>query len=182
MIDTSKPVRRIVTGRDAAGRSVFVSDGPTPAVREVTERPGYRVSNVWATLDTPVRIDQPDGSLEHKGLLPPKRGTLLRIIDIPPEPRDRAEFERMARATFGKLYGGDIHQDPKAGPHPLMHTTETVDYAVLLSGELYAVMDGGETLMRAGDVLIQRGTSHAWSNRSGKPCRILFVLIDGHDG
>ncbi len=180
MIDPTKPVRRIVTGHDGEGRSIFVSDGPTPAVREVPERPGYRVSNVWTTLDSPVDIDQPDASVAHKGLLPPKRGTLLRVIDIPPEPKDRAEFERMARATFGKLYAGDIHQDPKAGPHPLMHTTKTVDYAVVLSGELHAVMDGGETLMRAGDVLIQRGTSHAWSNRSGKPARILFVLIDGH--
>jgi hypothetical protein len=178
----SMGVRRIVTGHDASGRSIFVEDGPAPAVRTIPERPGYQVVNVWTTGDTPVRVDQADNSVAHTGLLPPKRGTLLRIIDIPPEPKSREEFERMARATFGKLYGGDIHQDPKAGPHPGMHTTLTVDYAVVLSGEIYAIMDSGETLMRAGDVLIQRATSHAWSNRSNQVCRILFVLIDGRAG
>jgi len=179
MSDPSQPVRRIVTQNDDDGRSFIAEDGAAPAVRTVAARPGYRVTNVWTTHQSPADIGQPDRSVAHQGLLPPKHGTILRIIDIPPEPADRAEFERMARATFGNLYGGDIHQDPGSGPHPLMHTTETVDYAIVLSGELYAVMDKGETLMRAGDVLIQRGTSHAWSNRSGKPCRIAFVLIDG---
>ena len=63
-----------------------------------------------------------------------------------------------------------------------MHKTETVDYAIILSGEITAVMDEGETVMRAGDILIQRGTNHAWANRSGEPCRIAFVLIDGRSG
>jgi uncharacterized cupin superfamily protein len=60
-----------------------------------------------------------------------------------------------------------------------MHTTDTVDYAIILEGEIWALMDEGETLMRAGDVLIQRGTNHAWANRSAKTARIAFVLIDG---
>jgi uncharacterized cupin superfamily protein len=60
-----------------------------------------------------------------------------------------------------------------------MHKTQTVDYAIVLQGEIYAVMDEGETLMRAGDVLIQRGTNHAWANRSQQMARICFVLIDG---
>jgi uncharacterized cupin superfamily protein len=63
--------------------------------------------------------------------------------------------------------------------NPGRHRTETVDYAIVLEGEIYAVMDEGETLMRAGDVLIQRGTNHAWANRSSKTARIAFVLIDG---
>jgi uncharacterized cupin superfamily protein len=60
-----------------------------------------------------------------------------------------------------------------------MHITDTVDYAIVLFGEIYAVLEDGETLMRAGDVLVQRGTNHAWSNRSGAVCRIAFILIDG---
>jgi len=60
-----------------------------------------------------------------------------------------------------------------------MHRTLTVDYAIILEGEIVAMLDDGETVLRAGDILIQRGTNHAWANRSGKPARICFVLIDG---
>jgi quercetin dioxygenase-like cupin family protein len=64
--------------------------------------------------------------------------------------------------------------------HPGMHKTNTLDYAVVLSGEIYAVMDEDEVLLNAGDCLIQRGTNHAWSNRTDQPCRIAFVLVDAH--
>ena len=80
-------------------------------------------------------------------------------------------------ATFGNMFR-DAQHAPKPGEHPGMHRTDTVDYALMLEGELIAIMDEGETPLRAGDVLIQRGTNHAWANRSGKPARIAFVLID----
>ena len=67
--------------------------------------------------------------------------------------------------------------DAAARRHPGMHKTDTVDYAIVLSGEIYAVMDEGEVLLRAGDCLVQRGTSHAWSNRTQTPCVIAFVLV-----
>ena len=63
--------------------------------------------------------------------------------------------------------------------HPGMHITDTGDYAIILFGEMYAVLEEGETLMKAGDILVQRGTSHAWSNRSGEICRVAFILVDG---
>ena len=87
----------------------------------------------------------------------------------------------MARATFRAIYP-DVEHDPGEGDHAGMHTTETVDYAICLSGEITAIMDEGETVMRAGDILIQRGTNHAWANRSGKPARRAYVLIDGRFG
>ena len=83
----------------------------------------------------------------------------------------------MLHATFGGIYNDAAHD--KGARHPGMHTTQTVDYAIILEGEIWAVMDEGETLMRAGDVLIQRGTNHAWANRSARTARIAFVLIDG---
>ena len=67
----------------------------------------------------------------------------------------------------------------KSGRHPLMHRTETIDYAVILCGEIYCVLDDTEVLLKTGDILVQCGTNHAWSNRSNAPCDILFVLIDG---
>jgi hypothetical protein len=175
--DNLPPIRRIVTGIDASGRSRIVEDAPASSIRTVAERPGYRAVNVWRTEETPVRIGAPDTTANHKGILPPKNGTILRIIDFPPEPKDTQELKGMLHATFGGIYNDAAHD--KSARHPGMHTTQTVDYAIILEGEIWAVMDEGETLMRAGDVLIQRGTNHAWANRSARTARIAFVLIDG---
>lgn len=76
----------------------------------------------------------------------------------------------------------DAKHNPSSGRHPGMHVTDTIDYAILLQGELVAIMDEGETVMRAGDILIQRGTNHAWANRSGEIARIAFILVDGKRG
>jgi hypothetical protein len=175
MSETLPPIRRIVTGHDARGRACIVEDAPAAAVRTVPERPGYRAVNVWRTTSCPVEINSTDSTASHQGILPPKNGTILRIIDFPPEPADPAERDRRIRATFGGIYQDAQHDGRK---HPGMHKTDTVDYAICLEGEIWSVMDEGETLMRAGDVLIQRGTNHAWANRSQKTARIAFVLID----
>ena len=172
------PIRRVVTGDDAKGTSRIVEDAPATAVRNVPARPGYRAVNVWRTEETPARITAADSVSNHQGILPPRGGTILRIIDFPPEPQDEAELKRQLDSTFGGIYKDALH-DRGPGKHPGMHRTETVDYAIVLEGEIWAVMDEGETLLRAGDVLIQRGTNHAWANRSDKTARIAFVLIDG---
>lgn len=172
------PIRRIVTGHDASGKSYIVKDGASPAIRVVPERPGYRVTNLWRTVGSPCDIDASDSIVEQQGVAPPPSGTVIRIIDIPPEASDANERKRQAAATFGKLFAdADHHLDDKR--HPGMHITESVDYAVMLEGELTAILDNDETIMRVGDVLIQRGTNHAWANRSGKMARILFVLVSG---
>ena len=172
------PVRRVLTGDDADGRSSIIEDGPTPAVRTVPERPGYRVSNIWRTGAAPAPVGAADSISEHKGIAPPAGGTVLRIIDFPPEPKDPQELKRMLAATFGNMYR-DAQHAPRNNEHPGMHRTDTVDYALVLEGEMVAIMDKDKTLLRAGDVLIQRGTNHAWANRSGKAARIAFVLVDG---
>ncbi len=178
MANELPPVRRIVTGKGNNGRATILEDGTPPVVTTVAARPGYRVTSLWVTGETPAAIDGPDGTPAHKGLLPPRSGTVFRMIDIPPEPTDAAAREAMQRATFGAIYQ-DLKKDYAADSHPGMHQTDTVDYAICMEGEVYAVMEDTETLMKAGDVLIQRGTNHAWSNRSGKMCRMCFVLIDG---
>jgi Cupin domain len=169
--DPLPSIRRIVTGDDARGNSRVVEDAPAKAIRTVPERPGYRAVNLWRTnADGPVE--------QHQGILPPQGGTILRIIDFPPEPKDPEERRRRIAATFGGIFK-DASHDKRVGKHPGMHRTETVDYAIVLEGEIWAVMDESETLLRAGDVLIQRGTNHAWANRSDATARIAFVLIDG---
>jgi mannose-6-phosphate isomerase-like protein (cupin superfamily) len=171
------PVRRIVTAIDTQGRSYFLADGDTPSILTVPERPGYCVQNLWRTDAAPSRIDAPDPAALIKGTAPPVRGTVMRTIDIPPEAKDPEQRRRNAEATFRAIFS-DLHRPAADSPHPAFHTTDTIDYAIVLSGEIYAVMDRGETLMRAGDVLIQRGTPHAWSNRSSAICRVLFILVD----
>jgi hypothetical protein len=171
------PIRRVVTGDGPDGKSRVIEDASATAIKTVAERPGYRAVNVWRTTDFPCSIKNLDSIKEHKGILPPKNGTILRIIDFPPEPKDPAELKRRLHATFGGIYADAAHD--KNARHPGMHTTDTVDYAIVLEGEIWSVMDEGETLLRAGDVLIQRGTNHAWANRSEKTARIAFVLMDG---
>ena len=173
------PIRRIVTGDDASGRSRIIEDAAATAVRTVAERPGYRAVNLWRTEASPIPIAAPDSISQHKGILPPKNGgTVLRIIDFPPESADPAVRQKQIAATFGDIFA-DADHDKRAGAHPGMHRTKTLDYAIILDGEIWAVMDDGETLMRAGDVLVQRGTNHAWANRSDRTARICFVLMDG---
>ncbi len=175
---TLPPIRRVLTVDDAQGHSSIGEDGPSPAVRLVPERPGFRVTNIWRTGAAPSPVGAPDGIVDHKGVSPPPGGTVLRIIDFPPEPKDPQERQRAADATFTNLFP-DAQHAPTSGQHPGMHRTETVDYALMLEGEMVAIMDKDETVLRAGDVLIQRGTNHAWANRSDKPARIAFVLIAG---
>lgn len=170
------PVRRIVTGHDAQGQSCFVDDGASPAQKTVPERPGYRVTNLWRT-GAGAGVDDADSIAQHQGVLPPAGGTVLRIIEWPPEPQDPVQARERLQATFKALYP-DADHAPQPGQHPGMHRTRTVDYAIVLEGEITAIMDRGETVMRAGDVLVQRGTNHAWANRSGRPAKVAFVLID----
>jgi mannose-6-phosphate isomerase-like protein (cupin superfamily) len=178
MASTMNPVRRLVTGINAQGKSAIIEDGPATKVRSVPERPGYHAAEIWVTHSSPVPVDDPDRVDSISSAGPPCGGTVLRVIDFPPEPLDPAERDRSLRATFSKLYPDAEHRADKS-PHPGMHVTDTVDYVIVLSGEIYAVLEEGEVLLKAGDVLIQRGTGHAWANRSGKNCRIAFVLIDG---
>ncbi len=181
MADELPPIRRIVCGIDQRGKSVIVEDGAPSAIRP-SVRPGFHSRNIWATFGSPARLDDPDRSREITGLMPPAGGTVLKYIDVPPEPADRVVRDRQAQAAEAKrgpVSEAGLRRKPDHRLHPGMHETDSVDYAIVLSGEIYAVMEEGETLMKAGDVLIQNATMHAWANRSDKPCRVLFVLVDG---
>ena len=109
-------------------------------------------------------------------LHPPKNGTVFRIIHYPP---DKIRLAALAKEQAMPDDSGRNAATDRDNPrHPGFHKTSTIDYAIVLSGEIYALMDQGEVLLKAGDVLIQRGTSHAWSNRTEEPCCVAFVLID----
>ena len=181
MANELPPVRRIVTAINKEGKSYIVQDGgPNPsAVRQNPARPGFVVSNLWATAGSPAPLNSEDLSPTIKGIMPPKNGTVIKTIDYPPYSKERAEAER----TQGFISaGGHSEQGVRRvqGRHPGFHETDTIDYAIVLFGEMVALVDDGEVTMKAGDVLIHRGTSHAWENRrTDQPARILFVLVDG---
>lgn len=175
------PIHRVVTGHDASGKAIVSSDGPLPTVTELAAIPGTFFHEVWSTAATPVPVDNgPDPSTGALKLPPPKHGTRIRFVDIPP---DTAEFlaEGAARmqAAFTQIGDAAASTVQAHSPHPLMHRTESVDYGVLIKGELTLVLDDSEVQLLPGSVVVQRGTNHAWANRSGKPCRMLFVLVDG---
>ena len=173
-------VRRIVTGHDASGKAIFAEDGAAPSVHTNPRRVGYCLVDLWKTDQTPCYVgNDPDPTSRALTLEPPENGTVVRIIEFGPEGEWTRNLDANgAKEAFGAL-GTDKASTYKQGGHPLMHRTETVDYALVLEGEIYAVLDDYERLMKQGDFLGQRGTNHAWANRSGKPCKMLFVLIDG---
>ena len=171
------PVRRIVTANNARGRSHIAEDGVSPAMSTMGGRAGFRSNNLWRTVGSPADVHAADTVLEHKGVMPPPGGTVLRVVDLPPESGDPEERARATAATFQQLFPDAVHQPDQR--HPGMHVTATIDYAIVLHGEVHAVMDEDETLMKAGDILVQRGTNHAWANRSQSIARIAFILVDG---
>jgi mannose-6-phosphate isomerase-like protein (cupin superfamily) len=174
-------IHRVVTGHNEQGQAIVVSNGPLPTVQEILAIPGTVFHEVWSTDSTPVVVNNgADPTLGPVMLPPPKMGTRVRFVDIPPETAEfLASSEAQMKTAFSQI-GDEGASKVKAGsPHPLMHRTESVDYGVVIEGELTLVLDEGEVALKQGSVVVQRGTSHAWANRSGKPCRMLFVLIDG---
>ena len=175
------PIRRVVTGHDARGVAGVASDGFLPTVVELAHIPGTVFHEVWSTEGSPTPVGNgPDPSVGPLRLPPPKLGTRIRFVDIPP---DTEEFLRQGaaemHAAFEEIGDAAASTVGADSPHPLMHRTESIDYGIVISGEMTLVLDKDETLLEAGDVVVQRGTNHAWANRSGKPCRMLFILVDG---
>jgi hypothetical protein len=169
-----KQIRRVVTGHDARGKSVFVSDGPSPHVLLIPGRSDFGLTNLWVTDGGPGNTEgNTDAAARPVVLEPPAGGTIFRVVEFPPD-KTAADFDR--KTAFASM-GADHAMDPDASRHPGMHRTPTVDYAVVIEGEIWALMDEGETRLKAGDCLVQRGTNHAWSNRSDQPCRVVFILV-----
>lgn len=177
------PFRRIVTGHNAQGQAIIQEDGPPPRVQRIGGEIGPIFYEVWNTRGTPAPIDHCSGEPHEDSIVlsPPKNGTRIRVLDIPPEDERIGELTAEARvAHFAEIGAADAPVDGGSSQrHAFMHRTQSVDYGIVLEGELVLIMDEGETVVRQGDIVIQRGTNHGWANRSGKNCRIAFILIDG---
>src|SRR5215475_4942081 len=160
-------IRRIVTGHDDSGKAIVESDGICPHVR-VREGAGFVSSLLWVTDETPARVDlRQDRAARSIGVPPPPNGSILRVVDFPPVTKE--------------MGAGHHTHDGAQTRHAFMHRTKSVDYAIVLQGEIDMLLDDSEVHLKAGDFLVQQATNHAWVNRSDKVCRIAFVLIDGID-
>jgi mannose-6-phosphate isomerase-like protein (cupin superfamily) len=172
------PVRRILTGHNAAGESVIAEDAASPFSMHLPGVPSFGVTDLWKIPRTPFPLENTAETCAMPiQLAPPAGGNVLRIVEFPPDASYLEGWDR-ERAFGGMGDSGHAALAENSQRHAAMHKTSSVDYAIVLSGEIWAVMDLDETLMKAGDVLIQRGTNHAWSNRSAAPCRVAFVLTD----
>jgi mannose-6-phosphate isomerase-like protein (cupin superfamily) len=155
-----KSARRVVTGHDENGKSIVLSDGMPPNVRDKGTDVDF--IEIWNTecVPAPIRSVEPEPTDGPLKVPPARAGTKIR---------------------FNDFYPGHISKlPPRAdGRHPMMHRTRSIDYGIVLEGEIYMILDDSEVLLRTGDVVIQRGTDHAWENRSDRMCRMAFILIGG---
>ncbi|HYS48114.1 MAG TPA: cupin domain-containing protein [Xanthobacteraceae bacterium] len=173
----NNPVRRVVTGHDDAGKAIVVMDGAAPNVRTRPDS-GIAATLLWVTEETPAdmsgRADRADRTI---GVPPPPRGSIFRVVDFPPV---GPEVTTIDHAAMLRVMGIDPDHAP-AARHPYMHRTRSVDYAIVLSGEIDMLLDESEVHLKAGDVLVQQGTNHEWVNNGRETCRIAFILIDAQE-
>ena len=180
MTDIAKSVRRIVTIDNARGTSEAIADGPAPDMRSDPARPGFESARIWVTGSSPVGIGKFRDTIDlPHALEPPPRGSMCRIVTIPPDASWRHQVGKSEVAAFFQQMGSP-HASTYApsAPHPYMQKTRSLDFCLILDGEVTLVLDTEEVQLSAGDTVVQRGTNHAWSNRSDKPCRI---VISSHD-
>ena len=175
-------MRRVVTGHDSTGRAVVVDDGTPPRTHDFVSFPGFRSSLVWATEPDPrVSLDGEDPTGKVESYLPRPGGSRLIVLTLPPDTTmGSPEFD-------GAAYGAEqLAQSPGLAETfevTGMHTTPTVDYTIVLDGEVWLELDDGElTPLRAGDVVVQNATRHGWRNRSDHPVTLAAVLLGAHTG
>jgi len=175
------PVRRIVTGHDDKGRSLVISDEISPHLKENSIQPNRGLTDLWRTFNYPPDNDgAQDAAATEVVLNPPNNGTVFRFFQIPPESASQGMGWEQRQAQHEEVFKGmgASHNRDADARHPGMHRTDTVDYIVLLQGVVTLLLDEGEVDLRPMDVVVQRGTNHAWTNRGSEPAVLAGVLMD----
>ena len=173
--DGSQIMRRVVTGLDDNNHAVVLFDSMMP-LKAVG--PGIIATNFWITDSYPPSLLKDDPSGRPIGTAPPDNGTIFRVVEF--APLDAAAEAKLPPEMIAK----GIANAPKRGipvKHPLMHRTRSLDYAIILSGEIDMMLDDTSVHLKPGDVIVQQATNHAWVNHGKEPCRILFVLMDSKE-
>ena len=167
-------LRRVVTGHTLSGKSIIVSDGPLPA------GPADHDSYIWTTTATPAdNRGAADGASAALRLEPPTAGSAFRVVEFPPAAAlaglSAADKEGFFKQLFEGLGASHCRVDTSRSPG--MHKTSTVDYVIVLRGEVTLLLDEGEATLKPGDVVVQRGTNHDWVVRGNQPALIAVVML-----
>lgn len=176
--------KRVLTGRDPSGRSVLKAVGVTPQVVRIDSNPGLTFYELYATEGVPrLSGDEPDPMLRKTRDFPDAGGTNFRLISYPPrrpegwKPPAGVTFDSALAELDDKVPGMGRHFDRAA---PGMHTTDTIDYGIVVRGEMTLELDDGQKVhLRQGDCVIQNGTRHRWRNPAAEPCLMAFISIGG---
>lgn len=174
----TQATRRVVTGHDATGKAVVVIDGAAPNAK-LRAASGVTSTLLWVTDECPADIsggaDRADRDI---GVAPPPAGSIFRVVEFPPAAEAGPVDNEAMKRELGIAHGASA---ARAAQHPGMHRTKSIDYAIVISGEIDMLLDDSEVHLKAGDALVQQGTNHAWVNRGKENCRIAFVLIDAQE-
>jgi mannose-6-phosphate isomerase-like protein (cupin superfamily) len=166
-------VRRVVTGLDANDRSTALFDSTDTLIAGASGLPS---KNLWITDSYPPSLSKEDAATRKIGINPPDNGTKFLVVEFPP--LNEAAVAKMDPNFMMKVVGD--HAPARGVPvtSPLMHRTRTLDYAIIMSGEIDMMLDDKTVHLKAGDIVVQQATNHAWLNHGTEPCRIVFVLMD----
>jgi mannose-6-phosphate isomerase-like protein (cupin superfamily) len=162
-----------VTGLDANNKSTTLFDSQVPLEVGKSGSPG---AVLWVTDSYPLGFSQEDTGKRPIGIAPPANGTVIRVVEFPPI--DDATVAKMDPNFMMKVVGDNAPARGVPVSNPLMHRTRTVDYAIVMSGEIDMMLDDKTVHLKAGDVAVQQATNHAWLNHGKEPCRVIFVLMD----
>ena len=169
----TKPIRRLVTGHRADGRSTVLSDGAAPNVKQ--RQAGNASTLLWVSDECPADVSaSADRAAREIGVPPPPRGSIFRIAEFPPGVGGEVRDHEALLRDFG--IGAEVARG-HAPRHPAIHRTRSLDYVIVLEGEITLLLDDSEVLLKAGDVVVQQATNHAWINRGAATCRLAMVFI-----
>ena len=174
------PFKRVVTGHNANGQAVVTSSAATPNVFPLLAVPGTVFHELWNSSASPALLDNAgDPTTKPLQLSPGPQGSVIRVVDIPPDSVQNPVSDENAAAVFAEIGESHAGTGQANARHKLMHRTETLDYGIVTEGEVWLVLDEEEVHLKRGDVVVQRGTNHAWSNRTEAMARMVFILLDG---
>src|SRR5262247_1743982 len=161
----AKAVRRVVTGHLADRRSTVMLDSAAPNVKQ--RQAGNASTLLWVTDESPADVSDTDRAAREIGVPPPRGGTIFRLAEFPPGVGGEVRDNETVLRDFG--IGPDVARGHPPR-HPAIHRTRSLDYVVVLEGEIDLLLDDGDVRMKAGDVVVQQGTNHAWINRGSTTC------------
>lgn len=170
-------IRRVVTGLDGSNKAKVIFDS---SLSLASGPYGIKSTNLWITDTCPIRVSHTDDTaLKRIGISPPENGTKFQVAEFAPlTPEIEAKMDPQ---FLMKAVGQGAPERGLPVSHPMMHRTRSVDYAVVLSGEIDMILDDSSVHLKAGDVIVQQATNHGWLNHGKEPCRMLFVLMDAEE-